>query len=551
MPIAALLPLLALSSPAAPPASARIVRVAMFTNGYAFVARRVAFAGRVATVRDSPDAALGTLLVLADDPQGIERVETVVDPEAGGAPDLPNYGQLLLRNVGRRARIALARPVTRYGEPTAGAAIETVEGRISGVIGDLVYLETAKGGRILPLTGVQEVGSTDPAFRTSGERRVLRIVKRRAGGAATLVALERGLTWSPSYALQTTPEDADGTGRLTLVARASVANALADLKDVRARVVAGLPSLPYRDLQDPLANSLSAEAWLQLVAPRPGGYGSDPYRYTGSPYGGGFGGGGGMGGGGPAATEGVDLTRANVAPAGAQNVAELVYYDLPALTLARGDRLARDLFRFDGRYARRFVWTVPAGYDPDTEAERREEARQREGYRSYSGRDPFPPLRPEVVRALVFTNTGTRPLFRGPVALFDGGEYSAGATMPYVARGEELELGVDAAPELVPARSEEEISRERVKESYPPRDTVTIRGTLRLTNRRDEPSRVRVRADLPGELLAADGNPRTVRRPGAVGGLNGRIEAIWDAALAPGETLVLTYTHRQLVSARG
>jgi hypothetical protein len=371
--------------------------------------------------------------------------------------------------------------------------------------------------------------STTP---TQGTRRVMRIRTLGKPGKVRVVALERGLTWSPAYAVNLLP---DGKS-LGLVAKATVINDLERLTNLDCRFVTGFPNLPYAETLDPLI------AW---------------YMGPSGPAAGGFGGmGGGMGGGGfqnqAAGREsrrgfaGYDpsdnaMTARGQAPDG-ESLGELFFYRRPGVSVDVGGRAAYVLFQTTTPYETVYAWDIG---DPAP------------GQAKFEARilPPGAPSQEEIWQTLRFVNNAKVPLTTGPATTFSEGEIVGQDMLKYASPGQTAELRVTRSLDVSADYSEEEIGRERgfIKgrngdQEYPIYDRVTARGTLSVLNRKSKTIKVRIRKAFTGEWVAGDGNPDVKTTAAGLRQPNPTGSAEWIATVEPGQVLKLTYTTRLLVS---
>ena len=77
---------------------------------------------------------------------------------------------------------------------------------------------------------------------------------------------------------------------------------------------------------------------------------------------------------------------------------------------------------------------------------------------------------------------------------------------------------------------------------------VTVAGELLLSNHRKEEVTVVLRRRFSGDLLHADGDPKTSLREEGVYSINKRSELLWTFKLAAGGEKKLTYRYAVLVA---
>ena len=511
-----------LAPPVPAPPTARLVGASLFKNGFA-VTQRLVDVPRpgTTTVVPIPQGAMGTLWFTPS--EGLTLDSVVVENEAGAASTTPlgSLEAILLANVGRTATLTTI-------ETTAATSTTKVTGRIVSAAGSIVVVDAGTGVRAIVKASV--VGVEGKGLRSTGEgpafsHRVMRLRTLGKPGRVSIVALERGLTWTPAYAVNLQP---DGK-TLVLVAKATVSNDLERLSGLDCRFVTGFPNLPFMDTLDPLVSYLMAT----------------PAGFPGGGFGGGGMGGGGFGGQQMAAARSVGYNEADrtlaanaQAPDG-ESLGELFFYHRPGVSVDVGGRAAYTLFRTTAPYDTVYTWDL---VDPAP------------GGSSFQPRvlPPGAPSPEEVWQTLCFANTAKLPLTTGPATTFSEGQIIGQDTLRYASPGQTVELRVTRSLDLSPDFLEEETARERgfVKrpDNYPIYDRVTVRGTLTLVNRKAKAVKVRIRRPFTGEWLSGDGAPVVTTTAAGLRQPNPTGLAEWAKTVEPGATLKLTYSTRLLVN---
>jgi hypothetical protein len=141
----------------------------------------------------------------------------------------------------------------------------------------------------------------------------------------------------------------------------------------------------------------------------------------------------------------------------------------------------------------------------------------------------------------------------GPATVTAGGRFNGQRTSYWVNSGEETVLRVSKALSLRTRAVETEQAAERAD-----REIVwvggrqyrrsTVAGELSVSNHRNEEVKLLLRRRFSGELIRADGSPKTLLREEGVYSVNKRNELLWTIPLKPGEGKTLTYTYTVLVS---
>ena len=500
----------------APPApTARLVGASLFKNGFA-VTQRVVQVTKPGTtlVVPIPQGAMGTLWFTPS--AGLTLDSVVVENEQGKSTALPlgSLDAILGANVGRTLTLTL----NEAGTP------QKLTCRIVSAGGAIVVVETLGRTRAIAKTAV--VGIEGKNLKATGEvtlpaGRVMRLRTTGKPGRVAIVALERGLTWAPAYAVNLGP---DGK-TLDLVAKATVLNDLEKLTALDCRFVTGFPNLPFANQLDPLVafnqfvrqDGIDGRFANQAVAKAAVPPGIDFISY-----------------------DPTDNTLVvNGQNPDGEYQGELFFYRRPNVTLSLGGRAAYTLFRTTSAYETVYAWDLA---DPAP------------GQPTYQPRTlpPGTPSGEEVWQTLQFKNTAKLPLTTAPATTFSGGQIVGQDTLRYVSAGGPVELRVTRSLDLAPDFIEEETGRERGFVKYDNNnaryDRVTVQGTLTLVNRKSKAVDVRIRKAFTGEWLVGGGEPKVTRTAAGLRQPNPTGLAEWTKTIAPGDTLKLTYTVRLLVN---
>jgi hypothetical protein len=334
--------------------------------------------------------------------------------------------------------------------------------------------------------------------------------------------LARGMAWAPSYRV-----DISDPKMLVLEQSAVVRNELTDLKDTEVQLISGFPSVQFANVTSPLSAHTSWETFFQQLNQRP---------YSGNPY-----------------TGNTVLAQAvannPVSPGGLDLSAtptgegvDLHYQSIGKRTLDAGESLSLNVAKGKAEYERIVEWLVP-----DT----RNESGQYVGRRGEEGEEETD----SAWDALRFKNPLSFPMTTGPATVVADGRFNGERTTFWVNPGEETMLRVNKALSIR-TRS---LEQEDVKKSGEDlRDTVhiggrtyrkvTIAGELLVSNHRKEEVKVVLRRRFSGELLHADGDPKSSLREEGVYSINKRNELLWTFKLPAGEEKKLAYRYWVLVA---
>ena len=513
--------------PSPPPngaVAARLVAASMFKNGFAVTQRVIDVAKPGATiVMPVPSGAMGTLWFTPSEGMVLDSVAVENDPTTSTSTfPAQSIDALLDLNVGGVVTLILAE---KEGPPSR------LTGKLLGSSGTVAVVEGAETTRAVAKASILSVegkglkySSTVPF--TSGQR-VMRVRTSGRAGTVGVVALERGLSWSPSYAVNLQP---DGK-TLTLVAKATVLNDLEPLRAIDCKFVTGFPNLPFANIVDPLVEALV--------------YGG----------GGGFpGGAGGFGGQAAPAFSNQEARRgASVgmrdgdkdllaASGDGEALGELFFYPRKGVSVGVQGRAAYTLFATTTPYETVYAWDLG---DPSP------------GQPQFNARvlPPGAPSTDEIWQTLRFVNNAKLPLTTAPATTFQSGEILGQDTLRYASAGQTAELRVTRTLDVSTDFTEEEAERERgyVKGrnkdgEYPIYDRVTARGTLTIVNRKGVAVKMRIRKPFTGTWISGEGSPKVTATAAGLRMPNPTGTAEWTPTVPAGGTVTIKFTTRLLVS---
>ncbi len=279
---------------------------------------------------------------------------------------------------------------------------------------------------------------------------------------------------------------AGATGTLSL--RGSMQNTTEALNNSEVYVVVGSPFVANRGISDMLAPaSVAAPAEAGVAAPTPTA---------------------------PAAAASGSVSQAAVTQ---EEVGELYYYRKPGLSLATSDVAMVSILSATVPVAPRFEWNADG----------------------------------EEVNYLVsLTNRTGQPLTTGPVFVLENGKAIGQEQVRYTPSGATTEIRLSRGIGLKVAKTEAEVKRlgaVRVgRTDYIP---VQIRGTLTITNHKNEAAAVKVTKTVRGRVdkLSDDGKVKNTQI------LNGEPNPIndleWTVSIPAGATKTITYTFETYMSA--
>ena len=501
------------------PATSKIVAVDLFKNGLAVV-RREATLGKAGTYvfDDVPDAIHGTYWIESPVP-----VETVVksrevdvpvaevppgnlqDDLAGKKVTIHFRGEKLPPVIGMVVKFKAAKAEDGRQQPSRFLIVETAKGRS--------YVESSEIASVEAEAGDGHVKRRRPQLLlTLG-------ATEKAETKVVIRYLTRGITWAPSYKIDITDPKS-----LTLEQHAVVKNELADLTDAEVRLISGFPSVQFGNVRSLLStrtnlttffNELSnrgeryADAMSNSVATNQSRMGDN--RFSRFP-----------------------MTSLDAIPTG--EGVDLHYESIGKRTLAEGDALSITVARGTAKYERIVEWLVPDSRDIYGRAIERGGANEDDS--------PWDALR--------FQNPLKFPMTTASATVVADGKFNGQRMSYWVNAGEETVLRVDKALSVRTRALENEDTKEGNRDlvwvggrQY---RKIIVEGEVTVNNHRKETIQVVVHRRFSGELVNAEGEPKSSLREDGVYSVNKRNELLWTIPLKAGEERKLKYRYSVLVS---
>ncbi len=506
------------------PVTGKVVAADLFKNGLAVVRYEVTLGKPgVYTLDDVPAPVHGTYRVEADGPvETVTQMRAVDVPAAEAVPgDLQT--DLAGKSVTLHFRDAKRPPLTATVLKLVPekVAVPDEDNRYGG------YRPAPEHSRFLALQvgksrvylDANEISSFEVADAADTVRRLRPRLRLTLGATdkpetkVTVRYLARGLAWAASYQIDTTDPKT-----LTLEQHAVVRNELADLAGAEVRLISGYPSVEFAHVRSPLSPRVSWAAFFQQLN-------AGPQRDA------------------DAMSQNVTYNRVAVAsvqlgPVPAGEGVDLHYQPIGKRDLGVGDTLALTVAKGKANYERVVEWLIP---------DARDESGQ---YQARSGR---PGDEDDAWDALLFKNPLPFPMTTGPAAVTAGGKFNGQRTSHYVSAGEETCLRVGKALSVrtraveTEARPKDQGDRELVWVLGRHYRRTTVAGEVSVNNHRAEPTRVVIRRRFSGELVRAEGDPKSALREEGVHSANRRNELTWSVPLKAGEERTLKYSYTVLV----
>ena len=417
--------------------------------------------------------------------------------------------------------------------------------------GGVVLLETEQGVLALPLERIRSVSFKNaPASKYPSEtfRNLLTLdfawpeALPRRDIEVGMAYVQKGLRWIPSYKVTI------GTaGKARVQLQGTLVNELADLDNVTANLVVGVPTFAFKEMVDPMAlqqtvaqlgeyfdaRSASGLAMSNAVMAQVGGR-QDRLR-----------------------EENERVNRPpDVGPevAGSEADQDLYVFTVKRVTLKKGERMVLPVAEYELGYRDVYVLDLP--FAPPMEVRANTNDVQQQQLARLLGA-------PHFVHVLRLTNSAHEPLTTAPALISSGDRVLGQGMMSYTAPGADCDLGLTTAVDIKVAKRDKETGRlpnalTLDGSSYL---RVDLNGSIAITNRRDQPVDIEVKRSVLGhaETAGQAGKVEMVNAyeeggavaqpvwwgwygwPGWWGAVNGVGQFTWKTRVEPGKKLALTY----------
>ncbi len=540
---------------------AKVVDVSLFKNGLGFLIREVNVPGPGDYVLDNlPVPVHGTFWILPDKAETVlKQAVAFSKPREETSPALTLL-DLLRANVGKKVDIktegegwikATVSHVPQW-EPTLPIPLSEAGGRSgssyywdsrayhaptaesirSNEVAGFVLFRTDQGMLALSPAEIKGLRSDqgDLSLDTPRPRpgAALRLTVGGAGGRLRIACLEWGLTWAPSYLV-----DVSDPKEASIQCKGEIINDVENLAGVKAEFVTGFPNLAFSEVVDPLAlmGDLSDFVQSLMVMGQASGRRREAPAMMQQAVMSNVGG-----------LSSADILRAGVlTPSEGEAREELFLYPQPDVTLARGQRGYYPVFAKRVPYNDLYRWQIGDSVDD-----------QGRWYYSpwYSQPERRPDAQPpEIWHMLRLTNAGGIPWTTAPAMTVQEGRVLAQDTLYYTSPGARTLLKVTRAADVGADTQETEVTRQRDARTWygGHYDLVTVRGELRLRNRKSKPITMLIEKTLSGDVVQS--TPEAAVETSVEGALhvNPKRQLTWEVPLEAGGKASVVYQYKVYV----
>lgn len=530
---------------AAEPVLSEVARATLFKNGMVWETRETDVPGPgVYEIRDLPAAVHGTFWLEAvteglrvekvtaretrrKKPQAVRRMPELLQANTGRRVELQVRGEGWIAGVLLPGENPLAAspgapdaPVVsrRPALPPRTLAAADARETSSPAVPEFAILRTDKGDqalRVEEVTGLRgatgEIVTAVPGWEPG---RALRFEVVAGKGKLRAHLLTRGISWAPSYRVETLPGD-----QARVRCRATVLNDAEDLWGAELLFIAGFPNVRYGASTDPLTASQTLEAFLSsLSAGETGGRRAAPVMAQQMMNAPAF----------------FNEPPETIEPTAGTLREDLFLYPPVRLDLRKGDRGDVPLIDVTVPCRDVYLWEM-------TDA-----GGESAAFKSSADFDG-PAGRPEEVwHALRLTNTGKVPWTTAPALTVQGDDLLGQDLLRYTPPGAPALLRVAKSLDVLARREEKEVERQRnaPTEYRGEWDLVTVKGELTVMNGKGKPVTVMVRKRLEGEVI--DTVPKASVETPSTGlkEVNPVQVLTWEIPVGAGQVVTLTCRYR-------
>lgn len=378
-----------------------------------------------------------------------------------------------------------------------------------------LVLETAGKRRFLATDRIAKIEVEREATARVREPRPVMIFSAKQAGPVQLIYLSKGMAWMPAYQIDLLADD-----RLRLRQTAVVRNELMDLDGTELELISGYPNIQFSHVDSPLSPEATLAAFFQQLSQGGGssrGIASQQLVMSNS-----------------LSNVGFNVT----VPVGSGETAapaeDLHYESIGVHSLNEGDSLSVEVASAEASCERIVEWTVPDYRDDYGRLQRNRERKDEH----------------EPWDAVQFVNPLSFPMTTAAASIMEKGRFQGQSMATWIAPGQEASIKINKALTVRGEHSEveEEGQREVVWIAGNDYQRTVVSGRVKVSNARGEAVKMVIRTDFSGELIEAQGDPKTSLRADGARSVNPHRQLVWTLDLANWESKTLTYRYSLLVN---
>jgi hypothetical protein len=406
---------------------------------------------------------------------------------------------------------------------------------------NLVLLKTTSGLRAVPIDRIQNVTFKGDYQKKNSEEEFRNLLTLKLDGrhGATanvgMMYLQKGIRWIPSYKMVL-----DDSGNAVVKLQATLINELADLNDINANLVIGVPNFDFKDDTDPIAIQ-QAIAQLSPYFDRLGATGgnfSNAIMSQTASY-----------------APGKALAETEVLPevANSSKNEDLYVFNIKHVSLKKDSRMVLPVAEFTLPYKNFYLLDIPVS--PPAEL------------KSNGGNARSAELKnllaPKVMHKIRLTNKSQYPLTTAPVLIMKDSQVLSQGLMTYAAAGATVDVDATTAVDIQVKKKDKETGRTandiRMQGNQYAR--VDLAGNISITNFGERTAQLEITRSVYGKLKDAHNNGEIemvnliedtsiddrpnwwnwYNWPSWWNQVNGRSRVTWKLSLDAGKTIDLNY----------
>lgn len=357
--------------------------------------------------------------------------------------------------------------------------------------GNTVVLQTADGVRIMPIDRIVTItlAASPKTMVVNDEFRNVMTLKldwsqtpAAAQAGVGMIYLQNGLRWIPEYKL-----DLDKNGKATLRLQAALVNDLADLNDVTAHLVVGVPAFAFRDQLDPIALQQAAAQVSARMRDAQTAYGFSNAIRSQVTGGARF----------PIEADNYNGEAGGPHPAvaGAGKAEDLFIFTVNHITLKKGQRMVLPVATYPLTYEDVYTLDIPVA-PPVEFLPQYGSNQQAELARMMAA--------PKVMHKIRLKNTAPHPFTTAPMLMMQNGTVLAQGLMTYTPLKGQVDVELSPAIDITVKKTDRETGRVDAAKRILNNDymRVNLTGTLTLTNHGHAPITVEVNRYIMGDAGA-------------------------------------------------
>jgi len=362
--------------------------------------------------------------------------------------------------------------------------------------GNVVLLKTEAGTKVVPFDRILDLTFTNAPKRQSASEEFRNLLtlqldwegtRAEKEAAVGMSYLQRGLRWIPNYKV-----NLDGKGNAVIKLEATLINELADMEDVTAQLVVGVPTFAFKDMVDPISlqqalarlspyfdqNALSTARFSNAIMTQMAA---------------------------PVSAEGrAETGRASTADlgpeiTGAQKNEDLFVYSVRHVSLKKGQRMVLPVHEMTLKYRDIYTIEIPFALPPEIRREdlRISDDQQRELTRLLR--------EPKAMHRVRLSNKSNYPLTTAPALILRDNRVLAQGLMTYTSIGADSDLSITQAVEINLKKTDKELRRVPNAEIWQNKQygRIDLAGMLSVTNRRDQAAELEVVRYVLGNVTEA------------------------------------------------